>query len=191
MTLLYWTFVCLLFVSLTLNIVLFGQYWILHHVNVHSWLSIKNSIFSLSLLHTTHTHTHTHTHTFIYAFTCILPSTTTWLEGLTLKKGPSPGVGKPCKTTSHHCSNSQISQSPLYIFFIVLPCPLWQIQVTLPARAALPIPASVCRIFVCPNNGMAASVWDFWRAHRCWCMQLHTEAVQMLWKSPHWKLTPG
>ena len=27
--------------------------------------------------------------------------------------------------------------------------------------AALAIPISVCSIFVCPNNGMAASVWDF------------------------------
>ena len=29
------------------------------------------------------------------------------------------------------------------------------------ARAALPIPISVCNIFVCPNSGMGASVWDF------------------------------
>ena len=29
------------------------------------------------------------------------------------------------------------------------------------ARAALPIPASVCSISLCPNNGMAASVWSF------------------------------
>ena len=28
------------------------------------------------------------------------------------------------------------------------------------SRAALPIPVSVCSIFVCPNNGMAVSVWD-------------------------------
>ena len=46
-------------------------------------------------------------------------------------------------------------------------CLLQEIPVTLPrkgtaaARAALPIPASVCSIFMCPNNGMAASVWDF------------------------------
>ena len=31
---------------------------------------------------------------------------------------------------------------------------------TAAARAALPIPISVCSIFVCPNNGMAASVRD-------------------------------
>ena len=29
------------------------------------------------------------------------------------------------------------------------------------ARAALPIPISVCSISACPNNGKAASVWDF------------------------------
>ena len=28
-------------------------------------------------------------------------------------------------------------------------------------RAALAIPVSVCSVFLCPNNGMAASVWDF------------------------------
>ena len=45
--------------------------------------------------------------------------------------------------------------------------PLQEIQVTLPrkgiadATAALPIPVSVCSIFMCPNDGVAASVWDF------------------------------
>ena len=29
------------------------------------------------------------------------------------------------------------------------------------ARAALPIPINVCKIFSCPNNCMAASVWIF------------------------------
>ena len=28
-------------------------------------------------------------------------------------------------------------------------------------RAVLPIPISVCSVFICPNNGMAASVWNF------------------------------
>ena len=32
---------------------------------------------------------------------------------------------------------------------------------TATAKAALTIPISVCSIFVCPNNGMAARVWDF------------------------------
>ena len=33
---------------------------------------------------------------------------------------------------------------------------------TAAARAALPIPASVCSIFVCPISGiMAAGGWDF------------------------------
>ena len=30
------------------------------------------------------------------------------------------------------------------------------------ARAALPVPTSVCSIFLCPNSGMTASVWDCW-----------------------------
>ena len=34
-------------------------------------------------------------------------------------------------------------------------------KITAAARAALPIPISVSSIFVCPNNSMAASVWDF------------------------------
>ena len=29
------------------------------------------------------------------------------------------------------------------------------------ARATLPIHINVCNIFVCPNSGMAASVWEF------------------------------
>ena len=35
-----------------------------------------------------------------------------------------------------------------------------------------------CGIFVCPNKGMAASVWDSKRAHRYECMPLHTGAVR-------------
>ena len=34
-------------------------------------------------------------------------------------------------------------------------------------RVALPIPISVCSIFVCPNTGMAASLWEVLHAHRC------------------------
>ena len=33
-------------------------------------------------------------------------------------------------------------------------------KATAAARAALPIPNSACRIFVCPNEGMVASAWD-------------------------------
>ena len=46
-------------------------------------------------------------------------------------------------------------------------CPLQEIRVALPgkgtaaARAAASISISACRIFVCPNNGVATSVWDF------------------------------
>ena len=53
------------------------------------------------------------------------------------------------------------------IFVSVLPCPLGEIWITLPRqdraamRATLPIPVSVCSIFMCPNNSVAASVWDF------------------------------
>ena len=38
---------------------------------------------------------------------------------------------------------------------------------TAAAKAALLIPISVCSISVCPNNGMAASVRIYLRAHRC------------------------
>ena len=54
-----------------------------------------------------------------------------------------------------------------FLFFKVLYCPLQEIRVALPgsvtaaARAELPIPISVCSIFLCPDNGMAARVWDF------------------------------
>ena len=54
-----------------------------------------------------------------------------------------------------------------FAVFLVLHCPYWEIQVALPgqgtaaAGAALPIPISACCTFVCPNNAMAASAWDF------------------------------
>ena len=36
-------------------------------------------------------------------------------------------------------------------------------KATAAARVALPIPTSVCSISVCPDNGMAGRVWDFYR----------------------------
>ena len=54
-----------------------------------------------------------------------------------------------------------------FFFFLVLPCPLREIQIALlrcgtaAERAAPPIPFSVCSIFVCPNNGVAVSVQEF------------------------------
>ena len=47
-------------------------------------------------------------------------------------------------------------------------------EVTAATRAALPIPASVCSVLMCPNNSMVANVWDFQRAHRCWLMHTIT-----------------
>ena len=46
-------------------------------------------------------------------------------------------------------------------------------KATAATTAVLPIPISVCSITVCPNNGMAASVWDFSCAHTCGCIRLH------------------
>ena len=34
-------------------------------------------------------------------------------------------------------------------------------KATAAPRTMLPFLSSVCRIFVCPDNGMSASVWDF------------------------------
>ena len=55
--------------------------------------------------------------------------------------------------------------------------------------SSIPISTSVCSVFVCPNNGFAASVWDFLRVRRCWCVWLHTWAVRTPYESLHWKLT--
>ena len=56
------------------------------------------------------------------------------------------------------CSLVELGQL-IYGFFVVvvvvLHNPLWEIQV------ALPIPASVCSVFLCPDSDMAASIWDF------------------------------
>ena len=38
---------------------------------------------------------------------------------------------------------------------------------------------------------MAAKVWGFQCAHRCWCMQSHTMVAQTPLQSLHWKLTRG
>ena len=37
----------------------------------------------------------------------------------------------------------------------------WEILAKAVTRTVLPIPKSVCSIYVCPNNGMAGSAWDF------------------------------
>ena len=60
---------------------------------------------------------------------------------------------------------------------------------------------SMCSGFPCPNNCMAASVWNFERAHSCWCMRLlmhscwcmrlHTGAVRTPPKNQHRELTVG
>ena len=44
-------------------------------------------------------------------------------------------------------------------------------------------PASVCRSFVCPESRLAASVLVFLTSPWCWCMWLHTGAVQTSWES--------
>ena len=58
------------------------------------------------------------------------------------------------------------------VLFLVLHCPLWEIWVTATTRAALPIPISVCSIFMSKQ-----CIWDFQRALRCWSTWLHTQAV--------------
>ena len=40
-----------------------------------------------------------------------------------------------------------------------------------PRRAVIPISASVYSIFMCPNNGVAVSVWDFLTCAQCWCVR--------------------
>ena len=59
---------------------------------------------------------------------------------------------------------SRLRGSFCLVFVLVLHCCLQEIWVALPgygtaaARAALPVPISVCSFFVCLNNGMAANV---------------------------------
>ena len=46
---------------------------------------------------------------------------------------------------------------------------------------ALSIPTSACSIPMCPDSGMAVSVWNFLHAHKCWSYAitvLHVRAVQ-------------
>ena len=68
-------------------------------------------------------------------------------------------------------------------------------------RAAPQIPTSACSTFMGPNNGMAASAWDFWHAHRCRCMGLHMGDVPTQWREftlkvlenplPRWGVKPA
>ena len=48
-------------------------------------------------------------------------------------------------------------------------------------NSTIPIPISVCSIFRCPKNGTiygCQCLGFFMCAHVCWCMRLHTGAVQ-------------
>ena len=88
----------------------------------------------------------------------------------------------------------------LFILFIFkLHSRLWEIRVALPGygtyncrKSNATTPLDVCSIFVCPNNGMAASVWDF--SLTCPQMLIHVIVHGGLYgyrKSLHWKLTLG
>ena len=59
---------------------------------------------------------------------------------------------------------------------------------SIPETAALTVATSVCRNFVCPNNGLAASAWGpvfvvvlflFLRAHSCWCIRTPYESLHL------------
>ena len=64
-------------------------------------------------------------------------------------------------------------------------------KATAATRSALPIPASVCRIFVGPNNGMAPNVWDFFMyAQMLMHVTAHGGCTNTITKS-HWKQTLG
>ena len=105
--------------------------------------------------------------------------------------------------TNQSCTAYNLNSYCLFSFLFLGPhCSLREIQV-LPylgkaqqlqsstTHLGIPVTASVHALFcVCPNKGMAARLWG---AHWCWCMWLHTWAVQTLLdlESLHWKLTPG
>ena len=44
---------------------------------------------------------------------------------------------------------------------------------------------------VFPDSGMAASVWDFWLAHICWCMWFPARGCTDTVKSFHWEGLTG
>jgi len=74
-----------------------------------------------------------------------------------------PNVGLPLGPSSEEWARTLVLLGFLFIHFIA---PGWKFgslymgKATAADRAALPIPTSVCSVFVCPNNGMAASVRD-------------------------------
>lgn len=54
-----------------------------------------------------------------------------------------------------------------------LDCDRFQFPCHLGSHIPSSLPA-VCCIFVFLNNGVAANAWDLSRAHRCYCIRLHT-----------------
>ena len=62
--------------------------------------------------------------------------------------------------------------------FLCVPTMVW-----LAVFGILLIPTSVCSIFVCPNTGMASSVWDTTHSHQCsqyFCVSQHWDGCQCL-----------
>ena len=62
---------------------------------------------------------------------------------------------------------NQSGKRNIYIYIYIY------IYMTAASRAVPAIPTCLCGIFMCPNNGTAASVWNFDCAHRLWCLRLH------------------
>ena len=73
----------------------------------------------------------------------------------------------PCNKLQHICHNENSTVAFLFVCLFV--CFFarnsghftWKRLHTTAAGMALPIPTSVCSIFVCPNNGTAAGAVDF------------------------------
>ena len=56
-------------------------------------------------------------------------------------------------------------------------------KATAATRAALPIPVSVCRIFVYPDNNTNASASNSEHACKCWCRWLHIDCTNSVQES--------
>ena len=83
------------------------------------------------------------------------------------------------------------------LLFLVLHCPLREIQVTSPEqrhsshRSSATHSCQCAQYFPVLKQGCDCQCLGFLRVYRCWCMRLHTEAVRTPSESLHWKWTLG
>ena len=98
----------------------------------------------------------------VCACVCVCVSTSLSLAGVTF------GLPYPGKAQQQH---PQEQRYPFLSVCAVFSCVPTMVSFLAATRAALPIPISVCSIFVCPNNGIIFSSHKSSATHSYQCVQ--------------------